>query len=141
MLAEKISNAVGEPFDIKSQEELVKLTAEQFEQYKKGLQAFIDFKNSIPSITGMPVILTSTNGSEHVMRSVIDMAGVIVPQAHDPMDVVAAYEELRAMPERLDLRRARALLEDVPAEPLWHRPGLDGHRSVMAAASSEGTTC
>ena len=62
--------------------------------------------------SGMPVILTSTDGSEHVMRSVIDLAGVIVPQAHDPMGVVTAYEEWRAIPERLDLRRARNFLED-----------------------------
>lgn len=55
--------------------------------------------------SGTPVIVTSTAGSEHTLRRVIDNVGRLVPQPGEPDLVVAAYAEIRRHPP--DLAGAR----------------------------------
>lgn len=60
---------------------------------------------------GMPVLATSTEGSETTIRPVIDEAGTLLDQNLTPDDVVEAYGELRDLPPRLDLESARDHLQ------------------------------
>jgi glycosyltransferase involved in cell wall biosynthesis len=63
-------------------------------------------------LTGMPVLVSETDGSNAVIRPIEHQAGAIVAQPAGPTDVFDAYEELRGSPGRLDLRSARRHLED-----------------------------
>jgi glycogen(starch) synthase len=63
-------------------------------------------------LTGMPVLVSETDGSNAVIRPIEHQAGAIVAQPARPTDVFDAYEELRGSPGRLDLRSARRHLED-----------------------------
>ena len=57
--------------------------------------------------SGVPVLVTSTDGSEYTLRPIIETAGTIVPQSSDRATIVESYRELREMPGRLDLLAAR----------------------------------
>jgi glycogen(starch) synthase len=61
--------------------------------------------------SGMPVLVTSTDGSELVIRPLEHDVGTILPQTMTPSDVADAYGELRDAPARLDLASARRSLE------------------------------
>lgn len=51
--------------------------------------------------SGTAVIVTSTDGSEHILRRVIGNAGRIVPQPGEPEVVLAAYADMRLRPPNL----------------------------------------
>lgn len=57
--------------------------------------------------SGMPVIVSSTQGSEYVLRPVADEAGEIVPQPATPEDVLAAYKRIRAQPPEVGNARRK----------------------------------
>lgn len=80
--------------------------------------------------SGLPVLLTSTDGSELVMRPVIDEAGAIVSTRPSDEEVLAAYSELRDVPERLNLTAARGALES--------RYGIVAVRDRLAQVLSQG---
>jgi glycosyltransferase involved in cell wall biosynthesis len=61
--------------------------------------------------SGMPVLVTSTDGSELVIRPLEPDVGTILSQTMTPSDVADAYGELRDAPARLDLASARRKLQ------------------------------
>jgi glycogen(starch) synthase len=63
-------------------------------------------------LTGMPVLVSETDGSNAVIRPIEHESGTIVDQPAGPTEVFEAYEELRGSPGRLDLHSARRHLED-----------------------------
>ncbi len=58
-------------------------------------------------LSGMPVLVAATDGSETVVRPIEKLAGKIIEQPASPRSVLAAYREIRDNPPRLDPVAAR----------------------------------
>lgn len=58
-------------------------------------------------LSGMPVLVTATDGSEAVVSPIAGIAGRIIDQPATPDSVLAAYEEIRENRSRLDPAAAR----------------------------------
>jgi glycogen synthase len=61
---------------------------------------------------GVPVLATRCGGPEETLAEVAPIAAELVPVADGVTELVAGYRRLRDRLDRLDLPRARALLED-----------------------------
>lgn len=58
-------------------------------------------------LSGMPVLVSATDGSETVVRPIEEMVGRVIEQPASPRSVLAAYREIRDNPPRLDQVAAR----------------------------------
>jgi glycogen synthase len=79
-------------------------------------------------LSGMPVIVAATDGSETVVRPIEEMAGRIIEQPCRPRSVLAAYQEIRHRPLRLDPIAARRHVME-----RYDRPAVASRIKVMAS--------